>query len=271
MRKLGKDQVTLISGNIERPKNTIIYLPALIGLPHSYQHLLHEFSQCNQVLLSRDVLTQSDLSISQLASMYIEVLQKNDVDLVHCTLVGWSFGGCVAFEMMRQLEASRALLNKRKLIIIDSGIQEAIPLFLGDDTVAFPLFSKDLGQNAVSIEGQSITASSGSVASKLDSLRAYLLGKSADINTEVLGTWFNTYKNNMQLLREYKPGLQRIDADVVYIKANGNALTTHDMGWGEQFLNFNVIDRDSDHQQVVYDSVLVELIKTCLEGGDYEF
>ncbi|OUS03284.1 hypothetical protein A9Q81_07840 [Gammaproteobacteria bacterium 42_54_T18] len=270
VKNLGKDQVTLISGNIERPKSTIIYIPALIGLPHSYQHLLHEFSQCNQVLLSRDVLTQSDVSISQLASMYIDVLRKNDVDLVHCTLVGWSFGGCVAFEMMRQLEASRALLKKRKLIIIDSGIQDAIPLFLGDDTVAFSLFSKDLGQNAASIEGHSITASSGSVASKLDSLHAYLLGKSVDIETEVLGVWFNTYKNNMQLLREYKPGHQRVDGDVIYIKANGNALTTHDMGWGEQFLHFNVIDRDSDHQQVIYDSVLLESISGCLQDGGYE-
>ncbi|MBL4703961.1 MAG: hypothetical protein JKY54_05540 [Flavobacteriales bacterium] len=172
--------------------------------------------------------------------------------------------------MMRQLEASRALLNKRKLIIIDSGIQEAIPLFLGDDTVAFPLFSKDLGQKVILIKDRSITASSHSVASKLDSLHAYLLGKSVDIDTDVLSVWFNTYKNNMQLLGEYNPGHQRIDGDVIYIKANGNALATHDMGWGEQFLNFYVIDCDSDHQQVIYDSVLFESISGCLQGGDYE-
>jgi len=271
IRKSGKDQVTLISGNIVRPKNTIIYVPALIGLPHSYQHLLHTFPECNQVLLSQDVLTQSEVSINQLASMYIELLRNTDVDLTRCTFVGWSFGGCVAFEMMRQLEASSGLLDQRKLIIIDSGIQDAIPLFLGDDTVAFPLFSKDLGQNLVAMEGHSNTASASSVASKIDVLQAFLLGKNADIGTDVLDVWFNTYKNNMRLLREYKPGLQRIDADVVYIKANGNALATSDMGWGEQFLNFNVIERESDHQQVVYDSVLVELIKASLQGGDYEF
>ncbi|MBV1921048.1 MAG: hypothetical protein KUG73_10225, partial [Pseudomonadales bacterium] len=263
-RKTGKGQVTLISGNIERPKNTIIYIPALIGLPHSYQHLLHEFSQCNQVLLSQDVLAQSEESISQLASRYIDLLQKNNVDLSHCTLVGWSFGGCVAFEMMRQLEASRTLLIKCKLIIIDSGIQGAIPSFLGDESVAFPLFSKDLGQNLVSLKETSNTALPQTLASKIDSLHAHLLGKSADIDPDVLGIWFNTYKNNMQLLREYNPGHQCVDGDVIYIKANGNALATHDMGWGEQFLNFHVIDRDFDHQQVIYDSVLLEMISSCL-------
>ncbi len=264
VRKLGKGQVTLISGNIERPKNTIIYIPALIGLPHSYQHLLHAFPECNQVLLSQDVLTQSEVSISQLASMYIELLKSADVDLARCSFVGWSFGGCVAFEMMRQLEASSALPNQRKLIIIDSGIQGAIPSFLGDDTVAYPLFSKDLGQNMEAIEGRSNAELISSIASKIDSLQAFFLGKNVEIGTDVLSVWFNTYKNNMQLLREYNPGWQRIDADVVYIKANGNALATSDMGWGEQFLNFNVIERDSDHQQVVYDSVLVDLIKTCV-------
>ena len=194
-----------------------------------------------------------------------------DVDFARCTFVGWSFGGCVAFEMMRQLEASNELLNQRKLIIIDSGIQDAIPAFLGDDSVAFPLFSKDLGQNIVAIEDRSNTTLTSSMASKIDVLRAFLLAKNAEIGADELGVWFNTYKNNMQLLREYKPGLQRMGPDVVYIKANGNALATSDMGWGEQFLNFNVIRRDSDHQQVVYDSVLVELIKACLQGGDYEF
>jgi len=166
--------------------------------------------------------------------------------------VGWSFGGCVAFEMMSQLKSENV-----NVVMVDSGIREAIPSFVFDDTVALPLFVKDLGLTL---------STQGDV--QLKNILPLLVAKGIEVDEALLQRWFNAYKLNMRALSQYA----MVDDDrgllprsIRYIKAKGNPLGTDHMGWGKTYETFAVVESESDHQQVVYDRHLVEQINVCID------
>ena len=155
--------------------------------------------------------------------------------------------------MARQLRQREKSGQEPKLIIIDSGIHDAIPAFLAQDAVATPLFAKDLGLTGVMLP-------------EVETLLPKLTAKGVEVDADALEKWHNAYKNNIQQLREYTPEIHSSPNKTIYIRANGNTLGTKDMGWGDQFSNFQVFESPADHQQVIYDNLLPEQIRGCLGG-----
>ncbi len=260
VQRLDQDNLTLLSSNNPGSENTIIYLPALVGLSHSYQHLLKQFDQCNQVLIGQDMLSQSVGSVESLAKRYIALLEREAVDTRHCVLVGWSFGGCVAYEMASQMQSADV-----DVIMLDSAVQDAIPSFLTDNAVVLPLFAKDLGLAPSSLGNAANTNLTQSLRSLLPDLSSF----GVELTEQRLAKWFEGYKNNMKALQRYKC-VQKPKNNVVYLRAKGNPLGTDTMGWGDDFASFTCIDIEADHQKIMYDQQLVEWIDGRLGENNSE-
>ena len=99
-------------------KNTIILFPSIYGSTLCYNHMVKNINNCNIVSLDSLYSEVNGLnSIEEIATIYVEYIASNFVDH-NIALIGWSFGGVLAYEVSRQI--SLMGLISSKLFLLDS-------------------------------------------------------------------------------------------------------------------------------------------------------
>jgi amino acid adenylation domain-containing protein/FkbH-like protein/FkbM family methyltransferase len=102
-------------------ENTLIIIHAIGGSLYCYNDLLKNLNNTKIYGISYESLQQQAFnSIEQLASAYIKLLASMHIT-GQISLMGWSFGGSVAFEMARQLQ--RQNITVKCVYLIDSWAQ----------------------------------------------------------------------------------------------------------------------------------------------------
>lgn len=225
----------------------IVFVPAIGGMIFSYTKLARHLSANRScyALQSPALIGQPvPETVSLLAALYIETL-VSELGTNDFHLVGWSYGGLVAFEMMRQLRTGA----NRKLVLIDSFLRPE-KRTLPDEDVIFKAFVDDLlsqfGMQADMPEGISRPQALQALAARLFGAHA----NNCDAQSfEFIERMYHAYLANLQAMMAYQCGAADVSAALLF-PTESNDTVAH---WRDRVDNLEVIDLQGDHYSLLND------------------
>ena len=114
---ISQERAKLIKLNHVGDGKNLILIHAIGGHVMGYHRLVRQWAPDFSVSAIRQVKFDSEITISQLATYYLQLIEQANIKPPY-SLAGWSFGGIVAYEMARQLETSEG--NASSVIMFDS-------------------------------------------------------------------------------------------------------------------------------------------------------
>ncbi|MBD3557665.1 hypothetical protein H6S82_02145, partial [Planktothrix sp. FACHB-1355] len=263
-----------LTKNAENPALILVH-PAT-GSVWSYIELAERLEERYAVyaIQSKNLIqenTAESARIEEMAAQYITELEGFDGNPA-LNISGWSLGGLIAFEMVRQLEKSGRGIEK--LIMIDTMPPRSViisrwkKLVSGwnEEEVLFLNFAREVGLSQEEIERLVEDKRKSKNLNLPD--HAFNLAKNSDLpvfmkDLSFLHKLWATYKINALAQRFYKP--ERIKADILYIKA-GEAGSGTEKKWKNYWKkmtsgNFTSFVSNASHHTILREPSLSEVAK----------
>ncbi|MFS0592510.1 amino acid adenylation domain-containing protein [Cytobacillus horneckiae] len=194
-------------------------------------------------------------SIVSMANKYVnELLATNKTDY---TLLGWSMGGNIAFEMGLQIYKRVGIAPT--IIMIDSWNRELMPLNTFK-TDAFNLFLDDLTRS-INIDLDISKYTGDTKFEKLVNTLKEIGNPFSSLSVEDLQNYFNVYKANLDALNKYVP-LEKYHGEISLLRAEENNFQVPALGWenlSDKSVSVKVIP--GDHYTVLNQPSLNIIVK----------
>lgn len=240
------ENINIIHGEHQLAQQNIVLFHPAGGMTSPYKVMMEEVSaNYNVILVSfpKELITERDLTISQLADIYIQQLKNRDLFNGNVILGGYSFGGNIAYEVAKKLPTEEV----DKLLLIDS----------------HPFTSY------ISKESKNIIEEDYNKAIKILIEQDPSLGETATINDDIKTIW----KINHEMLKRYEStSIKKIDIEAVLFRCkepeNGEILTTLNIKdtdkteWDTLFKKFKIIDIPGDHYSIFSKRNLIKTVGT---------
>jgi thioesterase domain-containing protein len=195
----------------------IVFVPAVGGMIFSYTKLARHLSKDRAcyALQSPALIGQAvPATVQDLAGLYVDTL-ISELGSSDVHLVGWSYGGLVAFEMMRHIGAE----SVRRLVLIDSFVRTE-PRALPSGEAMLAAFVRDLRSQF----GLPDEAGADAGHSPLDGLGALVFGDTAgrapEQAREFVARMYDAYRSNVQAIVNYRCSPAPVSALLIHGQAN---------------------------------------------------
>lgn len=223
-----------------------LWVPPLLGDPGVYAPLISDVAIAG-LSWQEGMLVPESGDIATQARRYVDVCLSNMDTRQPIVLVGWSFGGVLAFELAHQLYLQGVTVAG--VVLLDAAIGDAIPWPLLNTHTRRLLFLRE-----IAIEWAEFAAEELPDNVWCERLRQVLGEQAAEIPATALETLFNRFCTRLQALHRYQPADWRVEHyPVRYLKADRNMLGTEHMGWQGLFKQFQVSVVNADHHQILHD------------------
>jgi thioesterase domain-containing protein len=187
-------------------------------------------------------------SVEEIASNYLSLILKKQQGEVY-NLIGWSFGGVIAYEIAQKLRGMN--FKNINLILIDSLFgPDAARCNLDDFKHMLSYFIKDLLCDNIGYSN-----SVQSLPSSLEASYAFLIDAgflSPSIHQDQFNRIFHLYHNNMHLNSTYVPNSLDIKVNTIYAQESAEL---YDRSVGKRFKainsQINMIMVSGDHYSIM--------------------
>lgn len=225
---------------IKRP--LFVWVPPLLGNPGLYLPTMRRLNACS-FAWQEGVSDPEDESLALLASRYLDASREAINATQGITLLGWSFGGALAFELAMQLLKWGVTVHR--VILIDSAIRDAIPFDRLDENSLRLLFLQEAGLANHELL-QTVDVSS-------TNWLQVMLAQWPEQTEQQLQRRYRRFCMKLKALHDYIPaGWAPTLFPVDYIKAHRNPFGTTTMGWQDYFTQFRIRTVDADHRQALH-------------------
>lgn len=243
------DNINVIHGEhqLTTKQNIVLFHPAG-GMTSPYKVMMEEVSaHYNIILVSfpKELITEKNLSISQLADIYIQQLKNRDLLNRSVILGGYSFGGNIAYEIAKNLPTEEV----DKLLLIDS----------------HPFTSY------ISKQNKNITENDYNRAIKILIKHEPSFEELAKKNDDIKTIW----RINHEMLKRYEStSIKKLDIEAVLFRCkeseNEDILTTLNIKdtdkteWNSLFREFKIVDIPGDHYSIFSRRDLIKTVGTYI-------
>ena len=240
----------------------LVFLPTAAGMASAYQQLMAQLSEFRMHVLSLPLVKSGEQPISESADEFIKLINQTGLDASRIVLVGWSMGGVLGYEMLRQLSTQQQVLPP--LMMLDSGFGVGLHPITFDADFQLLMFAVELGLTPDKIATFNQCKSS---TEKLEWLKQYLEQNHIEVTQPMLLEWSIAYHKRLESLKDYAVSDTLQNALVTLIKAELHPHGRDDLGWGEANKNINCQSVPADHQGIVKYSGIADRLRTfCLES-----
>lgn len=231
----------------------IVFLPTALGLASAYLPLMAHLSRARLHVLSLPLQHQPSHTLGHLAAQTLNLLARANLLKPTTTLVGWSMGGILGYEILLQL----AMDQKPALVMLDSGFAQGLHPITFDPDFQLLMFAVELGLDPQHFAEFNRLPDS---AHKLQWLQRHLRTLDITVEAELLQTWSEAYRARLQLL-QYHDFARPVHAEVTLFKANWHSHGQPDLGWGECRDHILWQSVAADHQGIVKNIVVANWLQ----------
>lgn len=235
----------------------VVFLPTAAGIASACLPLLLPLQSQRLHVLSAPLTRAEDRDIENTAAHFIRLLDDAQLIAADTQLVGWSMGGVLGYEMLKQLARQGRPLPA--LVMLDSGFGVGLHPITFDPDFQWLMFAVELG---LAPEKMAEFNQQNSPENKLTWLQQYLKTLDIEAGTTLLLEWGSAYRKRLHSLEQYQAGEGIPAADIRLIKAALHSHGRDDLGWAEAYNNIKVTSVQADHQSIVKQpAVAAELMR----------
>ncbi len=234
-----------------------VFLPTALGVSNVYGQMISEFQQnAACYVVSAPTNEVNDTSLATTATKVIGLLEEEKLLNHKLVLIGWSIGGVLGYEVLRQLDQKGTPLPQ--LIMLDSGINDGLNPLTFDEAFQHLMFATELGLAAGQIAefNQQLQLNK-----KLQWMQQYLATIGIEVTVAILLEWWETYAGRLQSLLTYKVQAPLTQANISQIEAAHQTHGRDDLGWRDQKNIISWHRADADHQGVVKSAEAFDCIR----------
>lgn len=237
----------------------LVFLPTASGMPSGYLTLISQLADIPMYVLSMPAVQQPTATLEDVADEFVRLIVQSGLSLDQLTLVGWSMGGVIGYEMLRQLQAQKAQLPS--LLMLDSGFAQGLHPVTYETSFQQLMFAVELGLDQ---EGFATFNQYQSEPEKLAWLQQYLAKNAIEVAQINLLQWCRSYCDRLNFLATYQAGVGDLTSDITLMKADWHSHGQPHLGWGEANRNIKWLNVAADHQGIVrHQDVVTWLRQHC--------
>lgn len=224
----------------------LVFLPTASGMPSGYLTLISQLTDIRMYVLSMPATQQSVDSLDAVANEFIRLIVQSGLELNNTTLVGWSMGGVIGYEMLRQLRDKSSFLPA--LVMLDSGFAEGLHPVTYEPSFQQLMFAVELGLDQ---EKFATFSRFDDEKEKLNWLQQFLSENGIEVTQMKLVQWCRSYCDRLNFLAGYHAAATNIPAAITLFKADWHSHGRPHLGWGDANSNISWSSVAADHQGIV--------------------
>ncbi|MEZ5509412.1 MAG: condensation domain-containing protein [Gammaproteobacteria bacterium] len=237
----------------------LVFLPTASGMPSGYLTLISQLADVPMYVLSMPAVQQPTATLEDVADELVRLIVQSGLSLDQLTLVGWSMGGVIGYEMLRQLQSRKAQLPS--LLMLDSGFAQGLHPVTYEASFQQLMFAVELGLDQ---ENFATFNQYQSESEKLLWLQQYLAKNAIEVAQNNLLQWCRSYCDRLNFLATYQADSSDLTADITLMKADWHSHGQPYLGWGEANRNIKWLSVAADHQGIVrHQDVVTWLRQHC--------
>jgi thioesterase domain-containing protein len=210
-------------------------------------------------VLSMPAVQQPTATLEDVADEFVRLIVQSGLSLDQLTLVGWSMGGVIGYEMLRQLQSRKAPLPS--LLMLDSGFAQGLHPVTYETPFQQLMFAVELGLDQ---ENFATFNQYQGEPEKLAWLQQYLAKNAIEVAQNNLLQWCRSYCDRLNFLATYQADGSDLTADITLMKADWHSHGQPYLGWGEANRNIKWLSVAADHQGIVrHQDVVTWLRQHC--------
>lgn len=238
---------------------TLVFLPTASGMPSGYLTLISQLVEIPMYVLSMPAVEQPTATLEDMADEFVRLVMQTNIVLDQLTLVGWSMGGVIGCEMLRQMHSQKVQLPS--LLMLDSGFAQGLHPLTYERAFQQLMFAVELGLDQ---ENFATFNQFESVTEKLIWLQRYLAKNAIEVTQNYLLQWCRSYCERLNFLATYQADISFLSADITLMKAELHSHGQSHLGWGEANKNIKWRSIAADHQGIVrHQDVVTWLRQHC--------